>query len=368
MAKVILKKAEYDYESLRPVVFDIIESTGKNLIKKDSRVIIKPNLLLSAEPEKAITTHPLVVKAVAEYVLMKGGRPQISDSPATGTFERVIKKGGFKKNLEGLDVVFKEFKETTKLNIGEPFGKIDVARDVVEADVVINIAKLKTHAQMLLTLGVKNLFGCIVGFKKPEWHFRTGMNREMFARLLVQIHNAINPSITLIDGILAMEGQGPGKSGLPRHLGVLVGSRNAFAADYAICSLLGINPDRLPTNEQAKKLGLIKEGIYIKGDFNMVDGFKFPELGPLTFRSKPLNKFMRKYIIQKPVADNPTCKLCGECVKYCPAKAITLNHKKIFFNYGKCIRCYCCVEICPHGALSVKEPLGGKILSRFEIL
>ena len=270
--------------------------------------------------------------------------------------------------MEGLDVICKEFKETTKLDIGKPFGEIDVARDVVEADVVINIAKLKTHSQMLLTLGVKNLFGCIVGLKKPEWHFRTGMNRKMFARLLVQIHNAINPSITLVDGILAMEGQGPGKSGLPRHIGVLVGSQNAFAADYAICSLLGINPERLPTNEQAKKLGLISEGIYIKGDFDIVDGFKLPELGPLTFRSKPFNKFMRKYIIQKPVANNVICKLCGECVQYCPAKAIAANHTKIFFNYDKCIRCYCCVEICPHGALSVKKPIGGKILSRFKIL
>jgi ferredoxin len=218
---------------------------------------------------------------------------------------------------------------------------------------------------MLLTLGVKNMFGCIIGFQKPEWHLRTGVDREMFARLLVRIYNAVKPSITIVDGILAMEGQGPGKSGTPRYLGLLIGGRNAFAVDRLICSLLGIDPDRLLTNKVAKELGLCSNEIYANGDFNIVDNFRFPELGSLLYGPKPFQRIMRKHIIQKPVVDNFLCELCGECWQYCPAKAITDNRKKIDFDYDTCIRCYCCIEVCPHGALSAKETLPGRLLRRF---
>lgn len=366
MDKVIFKKASYDYDVLKPIVFNMMESIGKDLITKQARVLIKPNLLSPARPDKAVLTHPHVVKAVAEYVLSKGARPQISDSPATGSFKRIIREGGFEKAFKGIDVDFKTFKKSVKVDSGEPFGSIEIARSAVETDILINLAKLKTHSQMLLTLGVKNMFGCIIGFQKPEWHLRTGVDREMFARLLVQIYNAVKPSITIVDGILAMEGQGPGKSGTPRYLGLLIGGRNAFAVDRLICSLLGIDPDRLLTNKVAKELGLCSNEIYANGDFNIVDNFRFPELGSLLYGPKPFQRIMRKHIIQKPVVDNFLCELCGECWQYCPAKAITDNRKTIDFDYDKCIRCYCCIEICPHGALHAKETLPGRLLRRFQ--
>ena len=359
--EVIFKKTSYNYEILKPVVFEMIEAIDDHLIKKNDKVLIKPNFLLPAVPEKAVTTHPLIIKAVAEYVLGKGGRIQISDSPAMGSFKNILEKGGYKKAFEDIDIEFKEFKTSVKVDIGGPFGKIDMARDAFEADVVINLAKLKTHSQMLLTLGVKNLFGCIIGFKKPEWHLRTGVDREMFARLLVQIYKAVNPSITIIDGILAMEGQGPGKSGTPRHLGILVGGRNALAVDRAVCSMLGIDPDSILINKAAREMGLAGDEIYIHGDFDMVNNFKLPEIISLTFGPNLFKKFMRKHLIQRPVVDNTICRLCGECFNYCPADAISEYSKKVHFNYDKCIRCYCCVEICPHGALQAAEPWPGKI-------
>ena len=365
MHKVVFKKAAYDYETLKPILFDMIDSLSGDCIKRHDSVLIKPNLLLPAKPGKAILTHPLIVRAVAEYIQSKGAHAQISDSPATGSFEKILKEGGYKKALEGIDVEFKEFKTSVKVDIGEPFGSIDIAKDAIEADVVINLAKLKTHSQMLLTLGVKNMFGCIVGLKKPEWHFRSGADREIFAKLLVQIYNAIKPSITIIDGILAMEGQGPGKSGIPRHLGIVVGSNNALAADMAICSMLGIEPDNLLTVKEAKKTGLVSNKIHISGDFYMVNDFLLPEQTPLMFGPKLFHKFMRKNLLQRPVVDNQICQLCGECWQYCPAKAITRQEKWIDFDYDRCIRCYCCIEVCPHGALSSVEPLPGKILSLF---
>ena len=363
MIDVIVAKADYKYEILRPIVFDMIESLEDGIIREDTRVLIKPNLLMGAAPEKAITTHPDLVRAVAEYVISKGGLVQISDSPPMGSFEKIIVTGGYDKALQDIDCWIKEFDSSKNVHIGEPFGKIDIALEAMEADVVINLPKLKTHTQMLLTLGVKNLFGSIVGYKKPEWHFRTGINKEMFARLLVQICNAVKPSITILDGILAMEGEGPGKKGKPRELGILAASRSPVAVDIAVCSMLGIAPDSLPTNKAAKELGFNQE-IYIKGDFDIVNDFKLPAMGNLTFGPKYLHGITRRYLTQRPVPDNRICKLCGKCSEICPPKVIQISKEKITIDYDSCIRCYCCIEICPHGAISAKETVPGRFLRR----
>ncbi|MDM8524047.1 DUF362 domain-containing protein [Desulfococcaceae bacterium HSG8] len=369
MEKVIFKRASYDYKILKPILSEMIGILADGLIQKGTRVLIKPNLLLPAKPEKAVLTHPLVLRGVAEYVLEKGGQPLIADSPAMGPFERILKQGGYRRAFENLDVEFRAFGTSVKTDIGKPFGEIDIAKEAAETDIIINLPKLKTHAQMLFTLGVKNLFGCIVGMKKPEWHLRTGVDRERFAELLVRIHQAVNPSLTIIDGILAMEGQGPGKGGIPRHLGVLAGSRHAPSADMAICQMLETDPDMLPTHKAAKALGLIGDDVTVIGDFYQVRDFRLPVLTQLTLGPGPLRRFMRKHMIQRPLADHHACKQCGECSKYCPAKAVFPGEKQIQFDYDKCIRCYCCVEICPHGALRAAETLPGKVmrLMKFEV-
>lgn len=364
-SKVIVKTASYQYSVLKPLLFEMIDTLGGTVITKQTRVLIKPNLLLPAKPERAILTHPLVVKAVSEYVKNKGGDVFIADSPAWGSFERIIKVSGYQKTLQGLDVELKEFKTSIPVGIGKPFGSIELAKDPFEADMVINLAKLKTHSQMLLTLGVKNLFGCIVGLKKPEWHLRSGVDRDLFADLLAQIYQTIQPAITIIDGILALEGQGPGKGGTPRNLGILIGSKNGFAADTAICGLLGLNPDKLPTHRAGKKLGLVRDTVEILGDADPIKNFAFPLLGSLSIGPKPLQGLMRKHMVQRPVVDEITCRSCGECLRFCPAKAISPDGKSISFDYNRCIRCYCCIEICPHGALRSAETLFGSLVRRF---
>lgn len=367
MTTVLFKKASYNYPVIRSVIFEMIESIGSVNIRKDTTVLIKPNFLLPARPEKAILTHPLVVRAVAEYVLEHDGRPVISDSPAMGSFEKILKEGGYTEAFKGLDVPFRKFKNSKLVDVGPPFGKIEIAADAVEADTVMNIAKLKTHTMMLLTLGVKNLFGCIVGLRKPEWHLRGGIDRDVFATLLVKIYAAVNPSITLIDGVLGMEGQGPGKSGVPRQIGIIAGSKSAFALDHAICQMVGIEPDRLPTHMAARNLGLFDEDVQVEGDFEIVSDFHLPRLNKTTFGPKVLQRVIRKHMLQRPVADHALCELCGECWRYCPAKAISFKKKKIAFDYDKCIRCYCCLEVCPQGALLSKETFPGKIIRRFSL-
>ena len=359
--KVILRRAEYDYDKLRPMISELLDDLVGDKVRNKSRVLIKPNLLAPARPEKAMLTHPMIVRASVEYVLKKGGVPLISDSPAMGSFDRVLKESGIREALKGLDVECREFKRSVAVDVGPPFNKIEIAEDVMNADIVLNLPKLKTHTQMLLTLGVKNFFGCIVGLRKPEWHFRTGVDREMFARLLVRIYAAIGQSVTLLDGVLVMEGQGPGKGGLARHLGVLMASVDAVALDMTVCRMLGIDPESLLTNRLAAETGLLSTDTTVDGEVPVIKDFRMPEITPLVFGPKSLHGFMRRHLVQKPVCDDAICRLCGECWKYCPARAITVEKEKLRFDYDKCIRCYCCIEVCPYGALSAVETAYGRI-------
>lgn len=364
MSRVILLRAAYEYPDLRARVHETLESLIPGIIGRGSRVVIKPNLLAPAPPEKAILTHPLVVRAVAEYVLEKGGRPQISDSPAMGTFRKVMKESGILGALQGLDVECREFSASVSVDIGEPFGKVEVARDALETDVLINLPKLKTHSQMLLTLGVKNLFGCVVGFRKPEWHFRTGVDREMFALLLVRLYETIKPAVTLLDGILGMEGEGPGAAGVPRHIGIILAGTDAVAVDTVVCRMLGLAAGALPTNRAAMRIGLTPNSIDLEGELPGIGDFKLPNIVPLVFGPACFHNVLRRHLVQRPVLIPDSCKSCGDCGRYCPAGAIAHEKKGISFDYEKCIRCYCCIEVCPYGALKTEEPLLGKIINR----
>jgi uncharacterized protein (DUF362 family)/ferredoxin len=361
---VFFKRARYIESDLRPAVFALLGGLKTLRLEKGARVLIKPNFLAPAKPHLALTTHPLVLRAVVEYVLENGARALVADSPGMGAFERVLREGGYTQALQGLDVELRPFAETVRTDIGAPFGRIDIARDALEADVIINLPKLKTHAMMLLTLGVKNLFGCIVGLAKPRWHMRSGVDREMFARLLVQISRVVNPAATLVDGILAMEGQGPGRSGRPRELGILAAGSNPLTVDMAVCRLLGVRPEDLPTHRAACALRIVPEEFAVQGDFRPVSGFRLPVLGPLTFGPRRLQPLIRKHVVQRPLADPARCRMCGECWRACPAKAITPYARTLGFDYDRCIRCYCCVEMCPHGALQAVETGPGKVVRR----
>ncbi len=343
----------------------MIEANDPKLINGQDQVLIKPDLLQPAESRQAILTHPLVVKAVVEYVLEKGGRPLVADSPAAGKFNKIVETGGYKEALKGLDVECREFKKTVPVDMGEPFGVIDIAKEAIEADVVVNLPKLKSHAHMLLSLGLKNLFGCVVGLKKAECHSQVGIDRALFAKLLVRIYKAVRPGITIIDGILAMEGQGPGKGGVPRSLGQLVSGRNAVATDVVICSMLGIEPEQLPTNREAMASGEVDTALYVNGDINIINDFKFPDPGDFMDGQRSLSRFVRKHMLQRPVVNNEACRFCGTCWVCCPGKAISWSRENVTFDYDKCIRCYCCIEACPEGVIHAEEPLPGKLMRRF---
>ena len=361
MAKVFIRNSAYSADALTPVINAMLDSQGDHWISRGERVLIKPNMLLPATPQEGIVTHPEIVRVVAEYLLDRGAVVQVSDSPPISNFHKIIRQSGYFKILNDMDINLKPLRGSVQVDIGEPFGKIDISRDIMEADKVINLAKLKAHAHMTLTLGVKNMFGAIVGLRKPEWHMRAGVDRVHFARLIVQIYQAVQPVFTIVDGITALEGQGPGRSGIPRELGLVIGGQNAHAVDKTICTLLGMDPRTLLTSRLAAELGFFDGDVHVDGDIHIVDDFRFPELSSLSIGPDALNRFMRTYVIQRPVVDNDKCKLCGECWQICPAKVISHNTRSIQFNYDNCIRCYCCLEVCLHGAIEAKEPILGKI-------
>ena len=342
----------------------MLESFDRGRINRNSRVLIKPNLLAPASPNRAIVTHPMIVRAVAEYVIQKGARAQISDSPASGFFDRVLKESGLKAALKDLDVEFKEFKTSVTVDVGEPFNRLEIAEDAFRADVIINLPKLKTHSQMLLTLGVKNLFGCVVGMRKPQWHLRAGVDRKMFAQLLVHIYAALRPAITILDGVLAMEGQGPGRGGVPKPVGVVMAGDDAVALDHTVCRMLGIDPQDLLTNEISEQSGYMADHIHLDGILPRLVEFELPEMLPVLFGPQSIHGVLRKYLVQRPVVESSLCKLCGECWSYCPARAISHDRRSVLFDYDKCIRCYCCLEVCPHGVLRAEQPLAGKIIDK----
>ena len=363
MSRVFVRAATYDEAVLRPLVFALMDGMGGAQLDRSCRVLIKPNLLSAARPGHAVLTHPAVVRCAVEYCLDRGVRPIVADSPAIGSFATILRTSGIGEALAGIGVECRPFRDSVKIDVGEPFGEIDIAEEAVRSDVIINLPKFKTHAQMLLTLAVKNLFGCVVGFRKPEWHLRAGADRQAFARLLVRIGRTLRPAFNVLDGILAMEGQGPGRSGVPRELGIIMAGKDPFAVDSAACRAIGLAPEDLPVLKAAAADGPLPEPA-IDGVLPEVRGFRLPRLTPLLYGPQFLHGFTRRHLLQRPVCDANLCRMCGECVKICPARAITPEEETLRFDYDRCIRCYCCIEVCPAAALRTAETLAGKVLRR----
>jgi uncharacterized protein (DUF362 family)/Pyruvate/2-oxoacid:ferredoxin oxidoreductase delta subunit len=361
---VIVRKASYENDSLRSLIFGMMDLMGGGEIREGSLVLIKPNLLSPAAPGRAVLTHPAVIRAVVEYCNGQGCRPLIADSPAMGSFDLILRVSGIRDAIRGLDCECRPFQNSVRVDIGGPFGAIEIAEDAVRAEVIVNLPKFKTHSQMLLTLAVKNLFGCVVGYRKPEWHMRAGVDRQVFARLIARIGLNLRPSINILDGILALEGQGPGMGGVPRKLGVVLACRDPFALDRVVCRMLGLDPEQVPVLKAAREMGFPAPEAEIDGSLSMIDDFRLPRLTSLIYGPKFLHGFIRRQFLQRPVCDPLVCRMCGECWKICPVRAIAPEQKPLRFDYDRCIRCYCCIEVCPFGALDTTETLAGRIVRR----
>jgi uncharacterized protein (DUF362 family) len=261
MSSVSLIRADsYEPSALRNSLETLLEPLGglETWVKPGDRVLLKPNLLTGSRPARECVTRPEIVAAVAESVRDAGGKPFLGDSPAFGSALGVAKANGYLPLIEALNLPVVEFHGHSYRTGGEEFDRLRLSREAMEADVVINLPKVKSHVQLTLTLGVKNLFGCVPGKMKAWWHMEAGKDADRFGRMLVETARAIAPELTIVDGIIGHEGNGP-SNGEPRFLGLLGASGDVFALDRAIVEILGVEPDRIPTLAAAKELGFSPE-------------------------------------------------------------------------------------------------------------
>ncbi|MBI5286242.1 MAG: DUF362 domain-containing protein [Deltaproteobacteria bacterium] len=376
--KIAIQKAStYNPEEVYNAIKAAIDLLGgmSFFVKEGERILIKPNLLSAKPPEAAITTHPSGVGAGIRLVKEAGANPFVGDSPGVGGALRVATRAGILEVCQEMGVEVVDFTESIELDNpkGKTFKRLQVAREVVEADGVINLPKLKTHTQMLLTLCVKNMFGCVVGKRKPQWHLAAGVDRDAFARMLVDLYLLLQPRLTIVDGVVGMEGNGPGTSGDPRSIGLIFASLDCIAMDAVITEVLGMKAEALFTTRVARADGLgetMLERIGVLGerveDVRIKD-FKFPALeGVMWELGMPdtVEAYLRKTLTPRPFIEHERCTLCRLCIEVCPPKVMSLVEGTIEIDHDGCIRCFCCQEMCPEGAITVKEGWISKLLVR----
>jgi len=340
-------------------------------VRPGLKVLIKPNMLAGKPPERAVTTHPEIVRGVINLVRKAGGTPFVGDSPGVGSPRHVANRCGILDVIEETGAVFAPFSESTPvLPKGKTFHELEIARDVLEADVVINIPKLKTHQMMGLTCAVKNLFGAVVGMRKPSLHLQAGTDKEFFALMLLELAEHISPALTIVDAVTAMEGNGPG-SGDPVYVGALLAGRATLAVDAAAIALVGMNPDDVWTQKVAIESGRpcarLEEVNLSSPPLNTLrpPRFRPSKSTDVNFGLPPfLKNLLKNSLTARPVVDKNRCKLCGLCVDHCPPKAMKIADERLLIDYPRCIRCFCCQELCPEGALLTRQGLLLR-LSRF---
>ncbi|MHB0856547.1 MAG: DUF362 domain-containing protein [Anaerolineae bacterium] len=387
---------DYDLERVEAAVrraVDLLGGMGA-FVQPGQRVLLKPNLLRALPPERAATTHPAVVAAVAKLVIEAGGRPVIADSPggpyAEAMLRAVYRKSGmvWAAEVSGAELYYGTGSAQVPYPQGKVLHRLDIIQAALDADVLINLAKLKTHNLTTLTLAVKNLFGLVPGSLKISYHAKL-QEAGLFTEGLLDIAAYARPALNLIDGIVAMEGNGP-SGGDPRQLGALVAGADVVGVDLLATALVGVPPLDVRTTRTAQARGLTSgrlEDLEVLGDpletlqardWRMgaaiaVDPGLLPRIARKLLRSGSsagMGWFGRvaynaaaRQLVVAPRA-GPLCVGCGFCAKHCPVEAITVVDSRALMALDRCIRCYCCHELCPYEAVTLRRPWVGRLLLR----
>ncbi|MCM2266051.1 MAG: DUF362 domain-containing protein [Desulfuromonadales bacterium] len=355
--------ADYHPERVRAALEQVLAPFGgmTAFVRPGQKVLIKPNLLSGKAPEKAVTTHPEVVRQTILLAQAAGGIVSVGDSPGLGTPEGVARKCGILQVVEETGARFAPFIESVPVNVREgTFHQLEVAREVLDAEVIINLPKLKTHQMMGYTGAVKNMFGAVVGMRKVRLHLQAGADPAYFALMLLELAERFPPTLSIMDAVVGMEGNGPG-SGDPVQIGALLASKHPLALDTVATALVGL-PERLVwTQRVARETG--RPG----SRFEEVTIFGPPpaSLRPRHFHPAassdvgfglpaPVKRALRNSLTARPEIATG-CVRCGDCVRHCPPHAMTIDPKGVQIDYHKCIHCFCCQELCPHGAILTRQ-------------
>lgn len=369
----ITNTRSYEQPLVNKAVYEHMErfNLGKKL-SPDTKVLIKPNLLMKRTPEEFTTTHPSIVEAVIIWLKENGiSKITIADSPG-GPYTATALKGIY--HASGMTDICERHSitlnlDTSSRNIENKKGKLvkqfPIITPVCDADFIIDICKLKTHAMTGLSGAVKNLFGTIPGLTKPAYHARFP-EKTPFCSMLVDLCETVSPDFILVDAIQAMEGNGP-SGGTMRETGLILASDNPYDMDYCLCKIIGVNPKSILTVKESITRGLCCgdfDQLELIGEIHKQEPFRVPRESSLDFTTflpplirRPVRAFVFHYLSAKPVIINEKCIGCGKCAESCPQKTIHIESKKAKIYYRNCIRCYCCHEMCPVKAIDIRRGL-----------
>lgn len=361
MNRAIIKACpDYDIKKLTPCLEAVIDGFGglEKLFEKGKKVVIKPNLVMKKPPESAAITHPAVIEALINILKRKTDDITIAECPG-GPYTRermsaVFRTAGYTDVAERTGA--KLCLDLNEVTVPCPNGKVTktftVLKEFRDADVLIDVSKLKAHGLTVMTGTAKNLYGLIPGLEKTQIHARFP-GADEFSDFICDLNTAFKPTLAILDAVMCMEGNGP-TGGEPRFGGMIIGSDCTYAADMAGAKLIGFDIAEIPMFVRAVKHGLCSEEVVIEGDeFTPIADFKRPDSHSALklFR----NSFISNFVRSRPKINTKKCVGCGECVQCCPQKTISLVNKKAHINSKSCILCYCCQELCPKKAVDVKK-------------
>ena len=334
------------------------------------KVMIKPNLLEYRKDADPASVHPALLLEVCRYFHRAGAsETAVIENPAVRTADAIVKSMGIMDELEKIGVTVKNCSAYEKIRMPEKcrYHQLEIAAEYRDYDIIVDFAKAKTHAMMLLTGGVKNLFGLVRGSERLAWHLAVGRNFDDFADMLLDLYLLVKPQITLMDAVIGMEGNGPG-SGDPVELGFLCASQDALALDSSLAEKLAVA--ETPLLKQAKLRNLPMEYTDC-GEVPEIHAIKQPEppekkLEWGVYFPVKLRTFLRNKLLARPVVDRKKCISCGLCAQKCPPQTLKMVRKFPKFDYPGCIRCFCCQEFCPKGAITVAPSGYLKLLSAIE--
>ena len=369
--------SDYDREKVYAAVRKAIEASGF-MIPAGKRVLLKPNILAQNTPDQATTTHPAVVEAVCRLFMERGCECTIGESSAFyqggGTEEGFVTSGmaDVAKRC-GAELLAFESARLVKTESGCVLNPFYITEAVFSHDIVVDIPKLKLHRLARYTGAIKNLYGCIPGGAKQLYHMLYQERpdyQECWGGPLVDVYEAVNPDLTVMDAVVRLDEDGPAANGTPRPTGVVLASSNGAALDIAACRMIGFDPMWVPAVAEAVRRGLSDpDKLIVRGALPFVPYAKLPDVEKKTGLSKVFDDYMFTQLMVEPRICRSACAKCGICAAECAPGAVSLDSRGYpVIDYAGCIRCYHCRSVCPHGAVSLHGGAVNHIIRALRVL